>query len=70
MLSVINRGTQVNDETENIPFKVIDGYLPNNNQGEPIGVIQLIGIPNPLFIDLPVTIKSGYTSKTVTPKER
>lgn len=90
MLSVINRGTQVSEETEGIPFKVIDGYASDRN------AIKLSNIDSPLVIDLPATlkqgyltaseliistqnimtvnlqpiIKSGYTSKTVTPQER
>lgn len=65
MLSVINRGTITGSDTDGLPYKVIDGYVKDAYQGEPLNLIKLIGIPEPLEIEVDPIIKTGYLSKMI-----
>ena len=64
MLSVINRGTITGSDTDGLPYKVVDGYVKDAYQGEPLNLIKLIGIPEPLEIEVDPTILNGYLSTT------
>ena len=60
MLSVINRGSIVGDESEGIPYKIVDGYETGSYQGNPLSLIKLENIPSPLVLTPDVEILNGY----------
>lgn len=66
MLSVINRGSVTGTNEDGIPFKIVNGYIKDAYEGNPLDLIKLIGIPSPLSIDVEPIVKDGYLS-TNTP---
>ena len=65
MLSVINRGSVTGSDTDGIPFKIVNGYIKDAYEGNPLDLIKLIGIPSPLSIDVEPIVKDGYLSTNV-----
>lgn len=60
MLSVINRGTVTGSDTDGLPYKVVNGYGVQSYQGNPINLIKLTGIPEPIEIDIDPILLNGY----------
>lgn len=65
MLSVVNRGTQIAEETDEIPYKIINGNEPYefrllNSE------ITLNNIPTPIEIGIEPVVVNGYLSKEET----
>jgi len=65
MLSVINRGSVTGSDTDGILFKIVNGYIKDAYEGNPLDLIKLIGIPSPLSIDVEPIVKDGYLSTNV-----
>lgn len=63
MLSVINRGSIVGSEVEGIPYQIVNGYVYNSYQGQPLDLIKLSGVPTPLDLNISPVIKIGYLAK-------
>ena len=60
MLSVVNRGTQIAEETDGIPYELIDGNEPYQFIHYPFAVIDMVNIPVPLEIGLEAIVMDGY----------
>lgn len=66
MLSVINRGSVVGDSGNGLPYRIVNGYMPNCYDGVPLSLIKLSGIPTPLEIEVTPQIKTGYLARQET----